>query len=107
MAKQLSRFIRTLGQEDNHFLAAAVRPIDAGIGTDKAMTGLRDEDVWCLPNDPYGLHKDDLNVPSVESNPAGDLDRSWRRTHGSERDQPSFDLGNDLLRDHHDVALLE
>src|SRR2546421_1192629 len=107
MAKQLCRFIGTLRQEDKHFLAAGVGPVDAGIGTDKAMTGLRDEDVWCLPNDPYGLHEDDLNVPSVERNPAGDFDRSWRRAHGSKRDQPSFGLGDNLLRDHHDVALLE
>ena len=84
-----------------------VGAVDAGVGADEAVLGLDDEDAALGPQHLAALLEDQLDQRRLLAEHRGELARLGARQHRGELADLALRLGDDLLGDDDDVAVLE
>src|SRR5205807_2356049 len=90
VAQPSCRLIGMFWEQDHEILAAGIRAVDAGVGTDKAVSRLGDQHAGRLTNHPHRLVEDDLDVPRVEADAVPDFRCARRRLHLTQRTNAAF-----------------
>ncbi len=110
VAKSRGGAIRVGGQQQHLFgftRRGHVRMVHAGICHHKAQPVLHDEQVWPAAHDAGRFRQNYGHETRILTDCRGKVDGSLRRDHSCKVHQPRLGFGNDLLRQHDNVAVAQ
>ena len=106
VAQAAGRGVGVEREQDERSRLRRVRRVDARGRADEAVSRLGDHERPSRAHDTNGLAQYRLDMTCVRVRP-GELDGARRRLELVQPDDASLGLGHDLVREHHDVPVLD